>query len=110
MIIAIPTENGRLASHFGKVGEFTFVTIKDGKIEGKESATPPPHERGILPKWLNSKNTDLVIAGGMGRRARSLFEQYGIKVISSVQPKAIEELVDDYLKESLVKGEDPCDH
>ena len=34
---------------------------------------PPPHEPGVLPGWLHHLGADVIIAGGMGQRAISLF-------------------------------------
>lgn len=51
---AIPTAQGRLCAHFGHCEEFAFVEIdeKDKKITGVSKKTPPPHEPGVLPRWL----------------------------------------------------------
>jgi len=110
LIIAIPTANGRLAAHFGHVQEFTFLTTKDDKVVSTELAIPPPHEPGILPQWLNSKKTDLIIAGGMGRRAIAFFNQYGIKVILGAPPDTPKNIAGEYLKGQLKTGNNLCDH
>ncbi len=110
MLIAIPTADGKLAMHFGHVREFSFITVEDDKITGKEIAIPPPHEPGILPQWLKSKNTDLVIAGGMGHRAQMLFDEYGIKVACGAPSDVPENIVTKYLKGSLALGANACDH
>ncbi len=110
MIIAIPTANGKLSPHFGHVREFTFVTVEDGKIVGKEIAIPPPHEPGVLPQWVHSKGATLVIAGGMGRRAMAIFEDLGIKVICGAEIKEPEKIVEDFIQGKLETGRNLCDH
>lgn len=110
MLIAIPTAEGKLAMHFGHVREFSFLTVEDEKIANKEIAIPPPHEPGVLPQWIKSKNTDLVIAGGMGRMAQSLFEQNGVKVICGAPSDTPENIVKEYLKGSLSVGTNACSH
>ena len=110
MLIAIPTAEGKLAMHFGHVREFSFITVEDEKIVGKEIAIPPPHEPGVLPQWIKSKNADLVIAGGMGRMAQSLFEQSGVKVLCGAPSDTPESIVKEYLKGSLTVGPNACSH
>jgi predicted Fe-Mo cluster-binding NifX family protein len=112
MIIAIPTANETMCPHFGHCEQFyLFEVDKDKKtIENVIKLTPPPHEPGLLPRWLKEQNANLIIAGGMGMRAQSLFMQNGIEVITGASMKAPEELVKDYLEENLETGENTCDH
>lgn len=72
--------------------------------------TPPPHEPGVLPKWLHELGANIVIAGGMGSSAKGLFNQNGIKVITGVPMDPPESLVNHYLSNTLVIGENVCDH
>lgn len=44
-------------------------------ITGQRLLTPPPHEPGVLPKWLHDQGVNLIIAGGMGQRAQGLFNE-----------------------------------
>jgi predicted Fe-Mo cluster-binding NifX family protein len=110
MRVAIPVEGGRLAAHFGHCREFTLINVDNGKIQDKISMAPPPHEPGVLPQWLQGHGVSLVIAGGMGQRAQSLFAQNGIKVIVGAPSLSAEELVNQYLRDTLVTGPNICDH
>ncbi|MGD9269322.1 MAG: NifB/NifX family molybdenum-iron cluster-binding protein, partial [Desulfobacterales bacterium] len=82
MKFAIPLANGKLTAHFGHCQEFALVEVEDNQILKKETLVPPPHEPGVLPSWLHQLGTNVVIAGGMGQRAVSLFDEKGIKVIT----------------------------
>ncbi|HNX59737.1 MAG TPA: iron-sulfur cluster carrier protein MrpORP, partial [Spirochaetota bacterium] len=75
MKVAIPTANGRLNSHFGHCDNLIIFEVdeKSKTILSKSDLTPPPHEPGLLPRWLGERGINLVIAGGMGGRAQSLF-------------------------------------
>jgi hypothetical protein len=42
----------------------------------KETLAHPPHEPGVLPSWLHELGADVIIAGGMGQCASSLFNDY----------------------------------
>jgi len=45
--------------------------------------TPPAHEPGSHPKFLNEHGVTVVIAGGMGIRAQELMAENGIKAMSA---------------------------
>ena len=111
MKFAVPTYNGELCAHFGHCETFTLIdTDQDGKIVNEESVTPPPHEPGLLPKWLAEKGANCIIAGGMGSRAQQLFAQNGIKVITGATAGAPKDIVEQYQKGTLQTGANTCDH
>ncbi|HRZ84144.1 MAG TPA: NifB/NifX family molybdenum-iron cluster-binding protein, partial [Candidatus Hydrogenedentes bacterium] len=85
MRIAIPLADGRLALHFGHCEQFALMDVdpETGKILSRENVTPPPHEPGLLPRWLGEKKVNVILAGGMGQRALMLFDAQGIEVSSS---------------------------
>ena len=110
MKFAIPLAEGKLTAHFGHCQEFALVVVEDSQIKSKETLVPPPHEPGVLPKWLHEQGADVIIAGGMGVRALDLFAQNNIKVIVGASALAPEELVKQYLDNSLQTGANVCDH
>jgi Mrp family chromosome partitioning ATPase/predicted Fe-Mo cluster-binding NifX family protein len=110
IIIALPTAEGKLCSHFGHCEQFVLVETEDGVIKGKTLHTPPPHEPGLLPRWLHEKGASVVIAGGMGESAQQIFRQNGIRVITGAPMDSPESLVNQYLSNTLVTGSNICDH
>jgi predicted Fe-Mo cluster-binding NifX family protein len=64
----------------------------------------------VLPKWLHDLGTNVIIAGGMGGRALDLFAQNDIKVVVGASALAPEELVKQYLDNTLQAGGNVCDH
>lgn len=111
MLIALPTAEGKLCAHFGHCQAFALVSVGEDKtILGVETEPPPPHQPGLLPKWLNEKSVDLVIAGGMGMRAQELFTRHGIEVLVGAPPDEPEKIVADYLDGALRTGANLCDH
>ena len=112
MIIAIPIHSGRLCMHFGHCSEFAKIEadVESKKILSKVALQPPAHEPGVLPKWLHEQGVELVIAGGMGGRARQLFEQAGVKVIVGAPAETPEVIVENYLAGKLQTGSNTCDH
>lgn len=110
--IAVPVTSGVLSSHFGHCEQFVlFDVAADGKsVERRQVLTPPPHEPGTFPKWLHEQGATVIIAGGIGSRAQSLFGQNGIRVVAGagcVEPDA---LVREFLAGSLATGQNVCDH
>jgi predicted Fe-Mo cluster-binding NifX family protein len=111
MKIAIPTENGMLCPHFGHCQLFTIIDVntETAKIEQVNTMNPPPHERGVIPAWLNQIGCTHIIAGGMGGRAIALFQQNGVKVVCGAPPQKPEELVEAFLNNELETGGNLCD-
>ena len=112
MKIAIPTANGSLAMHFGHCEAFTVMDAEpeSGTVGEATALTPPPHAPGVLPKWLAEQGVDVVIAGGMGRRAQDLFSAQGIDVVVGAAAEPPEALAGAYLAGRLATGENVCDH
>jgi predicted Fe-Mo cluster-binding NifX family protein len=110
MKFAIPLAEGKLTAHFGHCQEFALVDVEDNKIKNTEKMVPPPHEPGVLPRWLHEQGTDVIIAGGMGARALDLFSQNGIEVRTGAPSLTPEELVQQYLDDALQTGANVCDH
>ena len=80
MKIAIPMADGRLCMHFGHCEQFALVDVDEiaGKPTNTTLVTPPPHEPGLLPRWLHEQGATVIIAGGMGQRANN----YSLRVES----------------------------
>jgi len=110
MRFAIPLAEGKLTAHFGHCQEFALIDVQGVEIKSKQLLVPPPHEPGVLPKWLHDLGADVIIAGGMGQRAVNLFVQNGIKVITGAPTLTPEMLVKSYLDNTLETGVNLCDH
>jgi ATP-binding protein involved in chromosome partitioning len=108
--IAIPLAEGVLCNHFGHCEQFALIDLKGTEIAAKQMVTPPPHEPGLLPRWLGEKGVQLIIAGGMGQRALNLFSENGIKVLTGAPPLSPEALVSHFVNQTLVTGANVCDH
>ncbi|MEN6495822.1 MAG: NifB/NifX family molybdenum-iron cluster-binding protein [Thermoguttaceae bacterium] len=112
MKIAIPVAGGRLCMHFGHCEQFALIEVveNDKKTTATTLVTPPPHEPGLLPRWLHEQGVSLIIAGGMGQRAQQIFGQNGVQVVVGAPPEAPETLVAAYLDGTLQCGGNACDH
>jgi predicted Fe-Mo cluster-binding NifX family protein len=112
MKIAIPLVSGRLCAHFGHCENFALieVDVTNKRIVKTDILAAPPHQPGLLPRWLGEKGATIIIAGGMGQRAQGLFAQQNIGVVVGATSGTPEEIVEAYLNGTLVSGDNICDH
>jgi predicted Fe-Mo cluster-binding NifX family protein len=111
MKIAIPCAGGQLCMHFGHCQQFAFVDVDEDKnVMGVEMLTPPQHAPGVYPLWVREQGATTVITGGMGGRAKELFEQQGVHVVAGAPVANPEDIVKAWLDNNLQIGENACDH
>ncbi len=109
MKIAISTENGSVAAHFGRCPAYTVVHIEENKVKSREEIPNPGHRPGFLPEYLADRGVGCIIAGGMGPRAQDLFAQKNIATLIGIQG-TVDEVLDKFLKDELEAGTDLCNH
>jgi len=109
---AFPLADGVVSGHFGHAEQFLFLDVDSStrQIINEESLTPPPHEPGVIPRWLAAQKANLLFTGGIGARAREILTENNIETITGVTPKNPREIVADYFGNNLELGEDCCDH
>jgi ATP-binding protein involved in chromosome partitioning len=112
MRYAIPVSGGAVSLHFGHCEQFALIDVDEDKreITSKELVPSPGHEPGLLPQWLAEQGVSFVIAGGMGSRAQSLFQQNNIGVIIGTMENDPEKAVLSHLDGKLATGDNICDH
>lgn len=112
--IAIPTINGSFSPHFGGADGFAIFEVdeKTGAILSAATTVPPPHQHGSFPKWLKNQNVNVVLAGGMGQKAVTMLQEFGIQVVLGISFDGTpEELVYSFLAGTLVASGHSChDH
>lgn len=79
-------------------------------ITASTEVEAPEHQPGLLPSWLKERGVNLVIAGGMGSRAHSLFQAASIEVVTGAPADSAAAIVRQYLEGNLVTGDNACDH
>ncbi len=114
MRIAISAEDGggldsQVSHHFGRCPYFTLVDLEGEAIQGVEVVENPhlsSHGPGKVPAFIQSQGAEVMISGGMGRRALAFFEEYGIKPATGASG-SVRAAVDQYLQGSLSEA-GPC--
>ena len=61
MKIAVPTEKGQVAVHFGRCPEFTIADIDGGKIGNIVKVQNPGHEPGKIPVFLKGMAVSVIL-------------------------------------------------
>jgi predicted DNA-binding protein (UPF0251 family)/predicted Fe-Mo cluster-binding NifX family protein len=109
-IIAFPTsDRTTIDGHFGHTKEFALYEVTDKTINQVTYVTPPPHQPGVLPRFLGTQHVDVIITGGMGQMAINLFNQQNIDVILGAKG-AIDSNLEEYLGGLLESVGGSCDH
>lgn len=105
--ISISTDGDNVASHFGRCPSYTIIDIEDGKLIDKKSVPNPGHSTGSIPTYMNELGVNVMISGGMGRRAIQFFQDFNIDTILGVTGP-IETVIQQILDGTLKGGESLC--
>ena len=111
MKIAIPTDNGQVSAHFGHCAEFTIYDVDKNKkeVKSKETIANPGHKPGFLPGFLAEQDVNCIIAGGMGLKAKQLFDQNNVKSLTGASG-SVDEVIQQYLAGNIESKGNYCDH
>lgn len=66
---------------FRQCSQFLICDVEDMNIATVDS---PGHQPGYLPIFLKEKGVNLVIAGGMGQKAKDIFASQAIQTITGI--------------------------
>ncbi len=108
-IFAVPTQNGKLCTHFGHCESFAILEVVDDNIAKESYVDPPVHQPGTYPAFLAEKGVHTIIAGGMGAMAQNLFAENNIEVLMGIDAEDPAKLVEKYLESELEDGDNLCD-
>lgn len=97
--IAVASDHGQVAEHFGYCDSFAVFQAEGSEIKSSESVANPGHRPGFLPRFLHDLGVDVIIAGGMGSNAVSIFNECGIEVVIGARGDAVQ------AAKSYLKGE-----
>jgi predicted Fe-Mo cluster-binding NifX family protein len=108
MKIAVASENGKVAQHFGHCETFMTFDTAQGQIVQSEAVANPGHKPGFLPNFLNDQGVNVIISGGMGGGALNRFQQKDIEVIIGAAGD-VRDAVQRYLAGELVSTDSVCE-
>jgi predicted Fe-Mo cluster-binding NifX family protein len=114
MRVAISSEENRglesrVSHHFGRCPYFVLVDV-DGKELGSVQVVDNPyyqdHQPGMVPGFIKEQGAQVMLSGGMGRRAIGFFQDYGIEIGTGASG-SVGQAVEDFLNGRLAAA-DPC--
>ncbi len=108
--IAIPVTGNVLSAHFGHCEQFYIYSVENDQITNEENLTPPGHQPGVYPAWLQEQGVTDVLAGGIGQRAIDIFKQNNINVFVGAPQDAPKNIAEQFINGSLELTGNFCDH
>jgi predicted Fe-Mo cluster-binding NifX family protein len=114
MRIAVSVDNSSgldsvVSPHFGRCPYYALVDLDGREVKSINAVENPyhgHHQPGQVPGFIKSQGTDVMLAGGMGRRAIALFQQYGIEAVTGASG-TVRHALEQYLGGTL-HGAEPC--
>jgi len=107
MKVAVSTDSGNVAQHFGRCPQFTVAEIEDGKVLKKKVIENPGHTTGSLPRFFKEQGIEIVVAGGAGMKAQQFFEDFGIRLVIGVSG-SVDNALQALAEEKLESGKSSC--
>ena len=98
-----------VAQHFGRCPYFALVDLEGREVKAIEIVDNPyygHHQPGQVPAFIKELNADVMLSGGMGRRAIEFFEQMGIQAATGADG-TVRTALESYLGGNLT-GAEPC--
>ncbi len=114
MRIAISAEDNRgldsvVNPHFGRCPYFVLVDLEGNQVRNV-AVVPNPyfghHQPGQVPAFIHSQGANVMLTGGMGRRALAFFHEYGVEPVTGAYG-TVRNALEQYLNGDL-QGAAPC--
>ena len=96
--------------HFGRCPYYVLADVEGNQVSEVRAVENPyygQHVPGQVPAFIRSQGVDVMLTGGMGRRAVVLFEEYGIEAATGAQG-TVRRAMESYLAGRL-RGVEPCE-
>jgi predicted Fe-Mo cluster-binding NifX family protein len=98
-----------IGAHFGRCAYFVLVDVEESEVQAVQTIDNPyyrQHQPGQVPGFIRTLAADVMLSGGMGGRAVTFFEQYGIQPVTGAAG-TVRQSVERYLSGELT-GTAPC--
>jgi predicted Fe-Mo cluster-binding NifX family protein len=98
-----------VSPHFGRCPYFVLVDLEGQEVKAVQAISNPyygNHQPGQVPGFIHSQGADVMLTGGMGRRAIVFFQEYGIEAATGASG-TVRHALEQYLGGAL-RGAAPC--
>ena len=98
-----------VSPHFGRCPHYIFVDVDGHEVKTIHVVDNPyygQHSPGVVPGFIQSQGANVMLTGGMGRRAIAFFEQLGIEAVTGASG-TVRRALELYLGGQL-RGVQPC--
>jgi predicted Fe-Mo cluster-binding NifX family protein len=98
-----------VSPHFGRCPHYILADVEGHEVQAVQAVDNPyygQHSPGMVPGFIRSHGVNVMLTGGMGRRAIGFFEQYGIEAVSGASG-TVRHALERYLGGEL-RGVQPC--
>lgn len=107
MKVCVPSaSNGGLkdnvGQHFGMVPTYTVLNVENDSVEIVENTSQHNGGVGLPPELLSKVGVNIMLCGGLGKKAVNLFTEFGIDVFIGAQG-TVESAINDWKEGNLVK-------
>ena len=98
-----------VSPHFGRCPHYVLVDVDGHEVKAVNAIDNPyygQHSPGVVPGFIHSQGANVMLTGGMGRRAIAFFEQLGIEAVTGASG-TVRRALELYLGGQL-RGGQPC--
>lgn len=98
-----------VSPHFGRCPYYVFVDFEGQEVRQVSAEANPfygQHAPGQVPTFIHQQGVDVMLTGGMGRRAIGFFEQYGVQPVTGASG-TVRHALEQFLGGQL-RGAEPC--
>ena len=98
-----------VSPHFGRCPHYIFVDVDGHEVKTVHVVDNPyygQHSPEVVPGFIHSQGANVMLTGGMGRRAIAFFEQLGVEAVSGASG-TVRRTLELYLGGQL-RGVQPC--
>ena len=114
MRIAVSADDSRglegvVSPHFGRCPYYILVDLEGQEVKQVNAVANPyysQHQPGQVPGFIHNQGADVMLTGGMGRRAIGFFQQFGIEAVTGASG-TVRRALEQYLGGEL-RGAEPC--
>ena len=110
MMVSVACMGNDVSAHFGHCEHYLFCEVKDNKIVSERFLESPAHVPGKLPLFLHEQGANVIIAGGMGQMAVTIFNSNEMEVVVGASGNAHEAVAKFISGELVSTGSFCADH